>query len=100
MYHQPLCDEATRSIITKYRTGSHNLRIQVGRRNRENRGERLCTCGDNIQTLEHVLFNCRFTKNIKIVYGLQHTDLNKLFENENYMYTINILKSVEDILEI
>ena len=59
--------ESTRSIITKYRTGSHNLRIQVGRRNRENRGERLCTCGDNIQTLEHVLFNCRFTKNVNMV---------------------------------
>ena len=34
-YHKPVCMESDRIILTQYRTGSHNLRIQTGRLNSE-----------------------------------------------------------------
>ena len=42
MYHQMLCTESDRNILTKYRTGSHSQQIHTGRNNNEDRRERLC----------------------------------------------------------
>ena len=58
MYHNLSCVESEKLIITKYRTGSHELRIQSGRLRNETRDERLCKCGTEIQTIEHMLFTC------------------------------------------
>ena len=41
LYTEPLCIESDRKIITQYRTGSHELRIQSGRLNNNERKERL-----------------------------------------------------------
>ena len=64
MYHDMSCLESVRTIITKYRTGSHSLPIQSGRLVGEERDERKCICNDDIQTIDHVLFDCNLTRNI------------------------------------
>ena len=55
--------EIERVHITRFRTGSHNLHIETGRFTspRIPRDQRLCVCGNNIQTLHHVLLECNIT---------------------------------------
>lgn len=57
---QPL-PEFERIHITRFRTGSHNLKIETGRHSRIARENRLCTCKTGIQTLNHVIFTCPLT---------------------------------------
>ncbi len=56
--------ESERMIITKYRMGSHHLKIETGRWSRKNREDRLCDKCDtqSIQNLNHVLFVCPYTR--------------------------------------
>ena len=96
MYHQMLCTESDRNILTKYRTGSHSLRIHTGRKNNEDRTERLCLCNDDIQTIDHILFHCKVTKNIRNLIDKEDND----FENTNYSHTSSILRSMEHTLHI
>ena len=67
-YKQYLIKEYDRLIITKYRSGSHYLKIQTGRYNQIEQAQRLCVCGV-MQTLEHVIFDC-----VKLD-GLRHENL-------------------------
>ena len=52
--------ELERITITRYRTGSHNLRIETGRHTNPitPREQRLCACGTEIQTLKHIVIEC------------------------------------------
>ena len=50
--------EFQRVLVTQYRTGSHNLRIESGRTPYIPREDRLCGCNTGIQTIEHVLLHC------------------------------------------
>ena len=55
-------------IITKYRSGSHYLKIQTGRYTQIDQEQRLCICGV-MQSLEYVIFDC------EILDGLRHENL-------------------------
>ena len=52
--------ETERILLTRYRTGNHNLQIEKGRFTypRIPREERLCLCNTSVQTLEHCLLSC------------------------------------------
>ena len=52
--------ERERIIVSRYRSGSHNLRIETGRMCNPTilREDRLCCCQSGIQSLRHVLFDC------------------------------------------
>ena len=52
--------ECERVVLTRYRSGSHNLKIETGRLHNPTipRDERLCRCNNGIQSLSHVLFHC------------------------------------------
>ena len=52
--------ECERVVLTRYRSGSHNLKIESGRLHNPTipRDERLCRCNNGIQSLSHVLFDC------------------------------------------
>ena len=43
----------------------HRLRIRTGRFEHLQRNQRLCRCGEEIQTLHHVLFNCTLTESLR-----------------------------------
>ena len=50
--------EFQRVCVTRYRTGSHNLKIEAGRNPHVPRDERYCCCNTGIQTVRHVLLDC------------------------------------------
>ena len=50
--------EFQRVCVTRYRTGSHNLKIETGRNPHVPRDERYCCCNTGIQTVRHVLLDC------------------------------------------
>ena len=52
--------ECERVVLTRYRSGSHNLKIETGRLHNPTipRDERLCRCNMGIQSLSHILFHC------------------------------------------
>ena len=56
--------EHERLILSKYRTGSHHLKLLAGSRYNTPRDRRLCKCKE-IQSLHHVIFECVFTNCIR-----------------------------------
>ena len=52
--------EWERILTSRYRCGSHDLRIETGRMANPTipRDERLCSCNTGVQSLHHVLFDC------------------------------------------
>ena len=100
MYHCINCIESDRYILTRSRTGSHNLRIQKGRTTNEKRDERTCMCNYGVQTIDHVLFHCELTKHITALSEIQNSDIKRFFENDNYAYTACLLESIENVLDV
>ena len=97
MYQSMSCMESERSIITKYRTGSHQLRIQSGRLHHEQQSDRLCKCETEVQTIEHMVFRCPRTENSRRIHNYTHLDLQSFFEGKDYITIAAILKSFEKI---
>ena len=58
--------ELERILITRYRTGSNNLKIETGRYRCPviPRDQRLCSCEMDVQTLRHVLLECDEIRNM------------------------------------
>ena len=50
---QPIM-EIERELITRCRTGSHSLAIELGRYSNTIRANRTCICGNFVQSLSHV----------------------------------------------
>ena len=54
--------ESERELVTRFRTGSHSLAIELGRYSNTARENRLCSCRTDVQTVWHVLKDCPYTK--------------------------------------
>ena len=66
--------EFQRVVITRYRTGSHNLRIEKDRRfPNSKREDRVCKCNIDIQTVHHVIMNCPLLQDCRLKYGIDNT---------------------------
>ena len=66
--------EDKRTIITKWRLSSHNLKIETGRYTTPptTREERVCSeCTTAVEDKHHVVFQCPLYRNVQI----QHQDL-------------------------
>ena len=85
--------ELERKIVTRFRTGSHSLNVELGRFSNIPRENRLCKCGTGVQTVWHI-FDER-----PITHGMIKTnfsDLNELFSNENiHVYLLQLTKSLK-----
>ena len=57
-------------------------------------------CKSDIQTVDHVLFYCERTENLRTFHNIVNRDMQSFLENENFMQTSSILKSMEYILNI
>ena len=76
--------EFQRVITTRYRTGSHNLRIETGRRVPNlKREERLCICNSGVQTVQHILLECPLMVATRLKYGV--VDIKSGITNTNYL---------------
>ena len=71
-------DDYLRIAFTRLRTSSHRLKIETGRWSRIPRERRLCQCGEDVQTEEHVLAHCELTRGIREKYG-QRIDCFRMF---------------------
>ena len=97
LYSKPVCSESKRTVITQFRTGSHYLRIQTGRMREESRDSRLCKCNIELQTVEHLLFKCPNTANIRAIYDYETLNLTSFFESKDYVKMADILKSINEL---
>lgn len=79
--------ERERILLTRFRTGSHSLQIEIGRFSNTPRQNRLCVCGTNVQSLKHILFECNLTN--------QHTCT---FRNNYSIYELFQLQDIHIIL--
>ena len=95
-----ICHELDRKVITKYRTGSHKLKIQTGRLVGDERDLRLCSCNCDVQTLSHVLFSCPLTASIRDCHGIQSANLDHFFGNNDFMKTATVLRAVAKQLKL
>ena len=62
--------EFQRVCVTRYRTGSHNLKIEAGRTPHIPRDERYCCCNTGLQTVKHVLLECPLLTEIRERYNV------------------------------
>ena len=94
------CHELDRKTITRYRTGCHKLKIQMGRLAGDGRDTRLCSCEHDVQTLAHVLFSCPLTEVIRQVQGMQSTCLEQFFKDTDFLKSATILKAIAKQLKL
>ena len=60
--------------LTRFRVGSHRLRVETGRWSRTVRELRTCSCdGIEVQDEEHVVFKCDYTRELRIKHGIEET---------------------------
>ena len=97
-YQRLLCLESDRIIITKYRSGSHDLKIQDGRLTKTRRDMRLHACGNSLQTLDHVLSDCSITANLRIIHDINNRNVNEIMNSNDYIRLAALLRSIENIL--
>ena len=96
-YSNACCLESERFIITRYRTGSHNLKIQTGRLSNLTRELRLCTCLSDIQALKHVLCVCPLTEEIRQIFNSANKSVTEIMNNTEYN---QLLQSIENKLKL
>ena len=77
-------------LLTKYRCGAHVLKIKTGYSGQIPEQYRLCAC-KNIQTLEHVLFECPITAAIR---PLQSDSLEAFFSDANAVSKLKMLEMI------
>ena len=89
--------EFERVLLTRYRCGSHNLKIETGRLNSPKipRENRICSCNSGIQSLHHCFFECPLLREL-----LQGTEFTSLEEAINLPNIINLLLNIEKTLKI
>ena len=89
--------EFERVLLTRYRCGSHNLKIEVGRlcNPKIPREERLCKCNNGIQSLRHCLFDCRLLREV-----YEEFDYTTIEEAFNSPEIVNLLVKIEKVLNV
>ena len=88
---EPIYYETDRVMISRHRTGSHNLKIETGRWARIPRDDRHCKCGPIVQTIDHVVLDCEMLKQYKLD---NITDIESFFNHDSaaqFLRHINII---------
>ena len=72
--------ESERELVTRFRTGSHSLAVETGRYSNIIRENRLCSCGNSVQTVWHVIAECCETRDIV---RNRYNNLKEVFDDAN-----------------
>ena len=86
--------ENERILLTRYRTGSHSLAVELGRFSNIPRQNRFCTCGASVQTVLHIFTECQLTR---AVIHHRYTSLSEIFDDPNLP---KLLISITKLLRI
>ena len=87
---QEYIDERERLSFTRFRLGSHHLKIETGRWARIEAENRVCNCGGGIQDEHHVLFTCQKTESERRKFGVNE------LENDD----IGVMMDVMDVHKV
>ena len=71
--------EIERELVTRYRTGSHSLAIELGRFSNTPRETRFCCCKNSVQSVWHIFFECDLTHDL---INNHHTNLYETFNDD------------------
>ena len=86
--------EFQRVLITRYRTGSHNLRIEKDRRlPNSNREDRVCSCNLGIQTIKHVILECPLLQTVRANYEIDSVE--KGVSNDDYLMEMECVLGIK-----
>ena len=77
--------ELERELVTRFRTGSHSLAVEIGRYSNVLRENRLCSCGNGVQTVWHVFAECSETRDIV---QRDYNNLREIFDDANVHSTL------------
>ena len=86
--------ESERQLLTRFRTGSHSLAVEIGRYANVSRENRLCRCSAGVQTVWHVFTECHLTRDLV---QLEYNSLDEIFDDENVH---NVLLAITKKLKI
>ena len=76
--------EFQRVMISRYRTGSDNLRIEKDRRIPNSKQEdRICMCNMEVQTIQHVILDCPLLQDTRLKYGVN--DIQSGIMNDDFL---------------
>ena len=73
--------ERNRIAVNRLRLSSHYLRIETGRWSRTPEENRLCQCGEAVQTEEHVLITCPMSEHLRHQMNLHYNSINEMLSN-------------------
>ena len=75
--------ELERKLLSRYRSGSHSLRVETGRMNNPPipREQRLCSCDTSVQSLHHVLLECPLIADLHEEFG--YTSIEEAFSRRD-----------------
>ena len=77
--------ETERKVVTRFRTGSHSLNVEIMRYSNIPRENRLCSCKNEIQTVWHIFMQCPLTQGIN---RRTFENLKDIFKEENIHQTL------------
>ena len=73
--------EIERELVTRYRTGSHSLAIELGRYSNTARENRVCSCGNMVQSVWHLFMECALT--YPIIGRRDYSGLSEIFADDD-----------------
>ena len=94
-YHKIMLAESDRLVLTKYRCGAHFLKVITGVYSRVPIEQRLCKC-KKVQTLHHIIFECRLTERIRN--NIFPESIDAFFDN--HPFAARKLRDIEGILKL
>ena len=95
MYNSNIAvDDDLRTAFTRLRLSSHRLRIETGRWSRIDRAERLCQCGLDVQSEQHVLSDCDLVSDIRRSYGFQSIEWREFMVTEKTEQQLLMVKQI------
>ena len=62
------------------------------------REQRLCQCGEDVQTEEHALIKCKMTEGLKVQYDVKNCDNIYALFNVNYSRNASLPKFISTVL--
>ena len=87
--------EFQRVMITRYRTGSHNLRIEKDRRiPNSKREDRICMCNMDVQTVRHVILDCPLLQDSRLKYGV--SDIQSGIMNDDFLVEMESVLNIKN----
>ena len=93
---EDLIIEHERKIITRYRCGTRNLKIETGRWEQIPRELRLCICNNAIQSLHHVLIECPLLR-LHRPHNIQNIHDFFILNNDTILDFLNQISKVQRI---